>query len=329
MSNACLLGCTMSRPVIAVSSCLTGENVRFNGGHKHSPLVTGHLAEHFDIRTVCPEVYAGMGIPRPAIRLVKRENLIRAEYSSKNLDRGEDVTQQLSDASAHLADTLAGFDGFLLTQKSPSCGIGGVKLYNPNGNPDGSTRGLFAAALSARYPLVPMEDSGRMNDAVLRENFIQRVIIHHEWRELNASPLRSKALLDFHTRHKFTVMSHSVPAYKQLGQMLANLAERSLEDVAVEYFKALMKTLAIPATRKCHTNVLQHLQGYVKNFMVPKERQALTDAIEQYRLGHVPLVVPVTLLRCFAHTHASATPYLNQQSYLQPYPGKLGLRNEI
>lgn len=319
----------MSKPVIGVSTCLLGENVRFNGGHKHSRILTEQLAQLFDFRAFCPEVAAGMGTPRPAIRLVKRPQGIRAEYSTAREGVEQDVTLQLRATSNHLAEGMSDLDGFVLTQKSPSCGMGGVKLYHPNGNPVSSTQGLFAAALAERYPDIPMEDSGRLIDDVLRENFVARVLVYHEWKRTVLASFSAKALLDFHTRHKFTVMSHSVQAYKQLGKILADLSGTDLATLAREYFSALMKALAIPATRKHHTNVLQHLQGYVKDFMAASERKALADAIEHYRLGHVPLVVPVTLLRCFAQTHQQQTRYLNQQSYLQPYPTELRLRNAI
>lgn len=319
----------MNKPVIGVSSCLLGENVRFNGGHKHSRLVTEQLSQLFELRAFCPEVAAGMNTPRPAIRLVKRPQGTRAEFSTPREGLHGDVTEIISGACRALTDSAADLDGFVLTQKSPSCGTGGVKLYHPNGNPDGATRGLFADALATRFPLLPMEDSGRLNDDVIRENFVTRVLIHHDWKHHVAVNVSAKAVLDFHTRHKFIVMAHSVRAYKQLGQLLADWSRHDVNVLANTYFSQLMTVLRVPATRKRHTNVLQHLQGYVKRFMAPGERQALSEAIEHYRQGHVPLIVPVTLLRCFAQTHSADTSYLNQQSYLQPHPLALRLRNGI
>lgn len=319
----------MNKPIVGVSSCLLGDNVRFNGGHKHNRLVTEVLSRLFDFHTFCPEVAAGMGTPRPAIRLVQRSGGTRAEFSTAQPGIDQDVTDILRSTSETLADTLGDLDGVVLTQKSPSCGLGGVKLYHANGNPVSSTRGLFAEALILRYPDIPMEDSGRLNDDVLRENFVTRVVIYHEWKHTVANKLSAKAVLDFHTRHKFTLMAHSVEAYKTLGRMLSDLSQGNIDSQAKTYFSALMRALAIPASRKRHTNVLQHLQGYLKAFMAPEEKQALSEAIEHYRQGHVPLVVPVTLLRCFAQTHASHTRYLNQQSYLSPYPIELRLRNAI
>lgn len=322
----------MNKPVVGVSGCLLGDNVRFNGGHKHSRLVTEVFSQLFEFRAFCPEVAAGMGTPRPAIRLVQRADGTRAEFSTAQPGLDQDVTDVLRSTSESLADTMSDLDGFVLTQKSPSCGMGGVKLYHANGNPVSSTRGLFAEALLQRYPDIPMEDSGRLNDDVLRENFVARVVIYHEWKHTVAHNTSAKAVLDFHTRHKFTVLAHSVEAYKQLGRLLSDLSQGDIDNIkklAKTYFSALMRALAIPASRKRHTNVLQHLQGYVKDFMAPEEKRALSEAIEHYRQGHVPLVVPVTLLRCFAQTHASQTHYLNQQSYLRPYPVELRLRNGI
>lgn len=316
----------MSKPKIGVSSCLMGANIRFNGGHKHNKLITQHLGQVFDFYPVCPELAAGMPVPRPAIRLVQHDEHLRAVHSNNG---NVDVTASLEQANHTLLNQLPDIDGFILTHKSPSCGLSGVKIYHPNGNPNGSTRGLFADALVSHSPSLPIEDSGRLNDDAIRENFVSRVLVHHQWKTMVLVDLTPQRLLDFHTRHKFLVLSHSTQAYQQLGQQLANLSTMPLQAVADHYFTHLMQALALPATRKRNTNVLQHLQGYVKEFMEPAERQALSEAITEYRAGLVPLVVPITLLRCFAKANADRTSYLTRQSYLEPYPAILQLRNSI
>lgn len=316
----------MSLPTLGISQCLLGYNVRYDGGHKHSTLCTEDIAKIAEFRPLCPEVGAGLGVPRPAIRMVQRDGGIRLERADGSQ---ADVSTEVYAWCSDTVKTLSHLDGFILTPRSPTCGLQGVKIYHPNGHPVNAGPGAFAREILRAWPCLPVEDAGRLNDPRLRENFILRVFIHHEWRTRVRCDLSPAALIGFHTRHKYQLMAHSPQAYRMLGRMLSNLGVDTLDVIADTYFHALMAALAKPSSRQRHANTLQHLQGYLKSFMTPAQKRELSDTIDSYRLGRVPLIVPITLIRHYSVTYPEATRYLATQSYLDPYPAELGLRNAI
>lgn len=310
---------------VGISSCLLGEEVRYNGGHKHSPLCTRELSRYFDFVSVCPEVGIGLGVPRKPIRLVgdpDDPDVVGVDNPDLN------VTQALKDFAR---DKVAGLDdlsGYIFIKGSPSCGLFRVKVYNDRGFPQEEMgRGVYARVVTDTYPLLPVEEAGRLQDAVLRENFITRVFAYHNWRVLEAGGLTAKKLIDFHASYKYTLMAHNPQSYTALGRMLADIGNEDPLEVGPRYFEALMTSLEKKASRKSNTNVLMHLQGYLKNDLSAKEKEKLCEVIEQYRNGIIPLIVPVTLLRNHFHEHPND--YIDNQSYLQPYPDDLGLRNQI
>lgn len=309
---------------IGISQCLLGEEVRFDGGHKHSRLCTQSLGQYFTYVPSCPEVGAKLGIPRKTLRMVGDDKTQRI-VESKN--QHIDVTDVLADYSQHRVEELGNLSGYIFMQKSPSCGVFRVKVYADNGYAQNSSAGIFAKAFMERYPLVPVEEEGRLNDPVLLENFLIRVMVFHRWRMLIADGLTAKGLIDFHQRVKYQLMAHSVAGYKAMGKMLANLKEQPLEVIAQDYITHLMSHLKQRATRKTHTNVLLHIRGYFKGKLNDVEQKELSEVIENYRLGVVPLIVPVTMLKHYLNTIGNK--YIEQQLYLEPYPYALGLRNNI
>lgn len=314
---------TAARIRVGISSCLLGQEVRYNGGHKHSPLCTQQLAQYFEFVPTCPELGAGLGVPRPAIRLVGDPAAPRAVHVD---DPARDVTQPLQDFAARRVPELQDLCGYIFIKNSPSCGLFRVKVYQDNGYPhQESGRGLFAAALTRAMPLLPVEEDGRLQDPVLRENFITRVYAWHNWQQLLREGLSAKRLTDFHARYKYTLMAHSPQDYSELGRMLADAGRQDIAELGERYFTRLMQALQCLATRRTHTNVLMHLQGYLKQHLAPREKEHMGAVIEQYRKGILPLVVPVTLLRHHFHQHPD--PYIERQAYLQPYPDDLRLRN--
>ncbi|MGA0805902.1 MAG: YbgA family protein [Pseudohongiellaceae bacterium] len=316
---------TNNRIKVGISSCLLGQEVRYDGGHKHSTLCTGQLAKYFDFVPTCPELGAGLGVPRPAIRLVGEPVAPRAVHVD---DAAVDVTQQLHDFAARRMPQLADLCGYVFIKNSPSCGLFRVKVYRDNGYPHQEQgRGLFAAALTRAMPLLPVEEDGRLQDPVLRENFITRVFAWHNWQELEREGLSAKSLTDFHARYKYTLMAHSPQDYGVLGRLLADAGRHDPVVLGEQYFTRLMQALQQLATRKTHANVLMHLQGYLKKHLAPREKEHMGSVIEQYRKGILPLVVPVTLLRHHFHQHPD--PYIERQAYLQPYPDDLRLRNQL
>lgn len=310
---------------VGVSACLLGQEVRYNGGHKHLALLTQELAKYFDYVPTCPEMGAGMGVPRPAMHLVGDADAPRAV---KVGDHSVDYTDQLHRYADERIPQLQDLCGYVFIKNSPSCGLFRVKVYLENGYPSPTPgRGLFAAALTKAMPLLPVEEDGRLHDPVLRENFITRVFAMKAWRDLCAKGLTAAGLIDLHSRYKYTLMAHSPQDYSALGQMLADAGKYDPNELGPRYFAGMMQVLQRKATRKSNTNVLMHLQGYLKKQLQAPEKSSLGRVIEQYRSGLIPLIVPVTLLKHYFQVFPD--PYIERQSYFQPYPDELSLRNTL
>jgi len=313
---------------VGISACLTGQPVRFNGGHKRSRFCTDVLSQYFAFRPVCPEVAIGMGTPREPIRLIS-STPTSDDIRAVGVDNPDvDVTSELRHYASDVAAKQQDLCGFIFMQKSPSCGLFGVKRYLPNGHPEGKAQGIFAQQFSQLNPLLPVEEAGRLNDAGLRENFMVRVFTYREWQRFREEPVTAARLIDFHSRYKYLVMAHSLVMYKETGRLLSNLTG-DLNAVADKYFELLMTGLAKPASRKMHTNTMMHLQGYLKNLMSAADKAELENLIHEYRRGIVPLVVPLTLLKHHLNHHGEANRYAREQVYLNPHPYELGLRNQL
>ena len=316
---------TRCKPKIAISACLLGAEVRFNGGHKESRLCSQSLSEHFDFVPLCPEVAIGLGIPRQPIRLVGDPARPQAVGS---VDNTLDVTQALHDYGASMAATHTDICGYIFMQKSPSCGLERVKVYQDGGRPaELSGRGIYAHAFCAAHPDLPTEEDGRLNDPVLRENFLTRVYAYSAWQDLLKAGLTRRSLTEFHARYKYLLMAHHPVQYKTLGNLLGSMGKNSPQAIAAQYFSELMKALKKCATRRTHTNVLQHISGYLKQSISREDKQEMQQLIVQYLHGVVPLVVPLTLLKHHFRLHPD--PYIARQVYLQPHPENLSLRNAI
>jgi uncharacterized protein YbgA (DUF1722 family)/uncharacterized protein YbbK (DUF523 family) len=314
-----------ARIQVGISSCLLGEEVRYNGGHKHSTLCTRDLGRYFDFVSVCPEVGIGLGVPRKPIRLVGDPSDPQV-VGTDNPD--QNVTQALKDFAREKVRDLTELCGYIFIKGSPSCGLFRVKVYNDKGYPQEETgRGVFARVVTDTYPLLPVEEAGRMQDAVLRENFVTRVFAYHNWQQLVKEGLTAHKLIEFHSRYKYTLMANNPQSYTDLGRLLADAGKQNVHALGETYFKGLMESLTRKASRRSNTNVLMHLQGYLKKNLSGREKEKLGEAIEQYRNGIIPLIVPVTLLR--SHFHTWPNDYITKQSFLQPYPDDLSLRNQI
>lgn len=311
------------RPLIAISSCLLGQEVRFDGGHKKDTWLVGPLAAYVDYQPICPEVAIGLGIPRPPIRLVGDIANPRAVGVK---DPMLDVTVPLQAFARQTAAGLDAISGYVLKSQSPSCGMERVKLYGPHGGLKKAV-GLHARVIMERLPNLPVEEDGRLNDPVLRENFITRVYVYQRWQAFRQQRLTAKGLLGFHSAHKYMVMAHSQAAYQRLGKLLSHLKGVDLPAVAEMYISELMAALQRRVNRQRHVNVLQHIAGYLKKLLGGEDKQELVEAIEAYRRGEVPLIVPVFLLRHHFRHHPDD--YMDAQWYLNPYPQSLGLRNNI
>ncbi len=309
---------------IGVSACLLGAQVRFDGGHKRNRFIDEELRQYFEFVPLCPEVAIGMGTPREPIRLVGTADSPRAVGTR---DPELDVTERLRAYGQKVAGDSDELCGFIFKKDSPSCGMERVRVYNDKGMPQANGTGVFAAQIMRARPLLPVEEEGRLNDPVLRENFVNRVFVYARWRALLADGISKAGLVSFHARHKLLIMAHSTEGYRELGRLVANLNAGPLEQIAEQYIGRLMAIITQRATRKRHANVLQHLLGYLRKHADRGDRADLLDAIDGYRRGEYPLVVPVRLLRHQFRRHPH--PYVSQQVYLDPYPSELMLRNAV
>ncbi|MDJ0842035.1 MAG: DUF523 and DUF1722 domain-containing protein [Acidobacteriota bacterium] len=312
-----------SKPNIGVSSCLLGEAVRFNGGHSRARFVTDVLDKVFNWVPFCPEMEAGMGTPREAVRLVGDEESPRVIGSNT----GRDWTVEVRSAAEHFLRLPAArtLHGFILKKKSPSCGMERVPLYKEDGNKKGTSMGVFAAALKKAYPLMPMEEEGRLNDPRLRENFAVRVYAFKAWRDLLSSGVSPARLVEFHARQKMLLIAHHPGQARKLGKLVALAGKEPLSPLVEQYGKGFMACLALSPRMKYHVQVLQRFLGFLKNHLSPSDRSELHDCVEQYRGHLVPLSVPLTLLK--HHLRKNPHPWANQQTYLAPFPRQLPLRN--
>lgn len=316
---------------VAVSACLVGHEVRFNGGHKRSNFIDAILSQHFELLPLCPEVGIGMSIPRPPIHLIAIESETEGQTVEAALVNDHEVrfTKDLKQYAVQQAEKLTDASGYIFMQKSPSCGYKPVKLYHNNGMPLDKTQGVYAAEIDRLLPLMPKEDAARLNDPFIRENFLSRVSAYSDWQENVQNNLTKKTLTDFHVRYKYKLMSHHIPSYNALGRMVSNLKAKPLEEIAADYIEEFMQALMHMANRNKHTNVLQHLQGYLKKDLNSNSKQELDSLFTQYRKGHLPLIVPLTMLNHHIEQHTDETHYLRTQKYLHPHPFELSLLNAI
>jgi uncharacterized protein YbgA (DUF1722 family)/uncharacterized protein YbbK (DUF523 family) len=307
---------------IGVSSCLLGEKVRYDGGHKHDHYITDILGKFFDFVPVCPEVECGLPVPREAMRLEGDPEHPRLVTHTSKIDR----TDQMLEFSQRRVEQLEAEDlcGFIFKKNSPSSGLFRVKVYR-GAMPIMTGSGIFAAAVVRHFPHLPVEEEGRLHDPELRENFLERVFSYRRWKDLLLEKPDLGRLVEFHTRQKLLMMAHSPSLYREMGSLVAHGRELSLPELLQRYEGLFMKALQLQATVKKQTNVLQHIMGYFKKELSPPEKEELLAVIRQYHDRLVPLIVPITLLRHYVAKYDQR--YLKDQIYLSPHPAELMLRN--
>jgi uncharacterized protein YbgA (DUF1722 family)/uncharacterized protein YbbK (DUF523 family) len=308
---------------IGISACLLGQNVRYDGGHRHDRYITDTLGRWFEWVPVCPEVEYGLPVPREAMRLVGDPENPRLVTIRTGIDHTDGM---LAWADKRL-EALESLDlcGFIFKSRSPSSGMAAVKVYPETGMAVKKGVGIFAGEFMKRFPLIPVEEDGRLNDPLLRENFIERIFVFRRWRELEKRDGGMKDLVAFHAEHKLLILSHSPKHLTVLGRLVANTDRLKLPTLREAYFRNLMEGLRLTATVRKHTNVLDHMAGYFKKRLTPDEKQELGEVIGLYHRGLLPLIVPITLLAHYVRLYDE--PYLKNQIYLHPHPVELMLRN--
>jgi len=308
---------------IGISACLVGQPVRFDGSHKHDRYLTNTLGEYLDFVPVCPEVESGFSVPRETLRLVGDPEAPRLVTSRTNIDHTD---RMLSWAEKRVRELEAeNLCGFIFKSDSPSSGLMRVKVYNSKGMAEKKGVGLFARTFTRHFPMLPVEEEGRLNDPVLRETFIEQIFTLKRWRETLTLGRNMKNLVDFQTRHKLLMLSHSPANARLMGKLVADGKQAPIQAVYVQYERLLIETLRMKSTIKKNLNVLEHILGYFKNQLDSDEKQEMLEIFDRYRNEFVPLIVPVTLLNHYVRK--TGEPYLKQQVYLNPHPIALKLRN--
>ncbi|MBR9979412.1 MAG: DUF523 and DUF1722 domain-containing protein [Desulfatitalea sp.] len=310
---------------IGISSCLLGNPVRYDGGHKLDRFIKDTLGQYMQFVPVCPEVECGLPVPRESMRLVGDAAAPRLLTSRSGLDHTERMQNWVQGRLAQLAEE--GLCGFIFKKDSPSSGMWRVKVYNADGMPAKSGSGLFARAFHERFPRIPVEEEGRLHDPKLRENFIENIFALRRWRASLAEGRQLGRLVAFHTREKLLMMAHSPNHYRDLGKLVAGGKGRPLDALYDDYERLFVEALALKTTPAKNVNVLQHLLGYFKKDLDAAEKQEMLEIIGQYRQGHLPMIVPITLINHYVRKYDQA--YLAGQTYLNPHPVALQLRNHV
>ncbi len=313
------------RPVIGVSACLVGRPVRFDGGHKQNHFINSILSQHMDLEPMCPEMGMGLTVPRPTIQLRQQESEVRLVHSK---DPDKDLTEQMQGYVKARLDSLSQLDGFIFKKDSPSCGVFRVPVViNDDGYRERNGTGLFAKAFVERYPLIPVEEEGRLNDATLCENFFERVYAWRRWKEIVDADRNVQGLIEFHARHKLMLMARGSHYYQELGRIVAGTSLKDLAQRRQHYIERFMEVMKLTTHRGRQVNVLQHIMGYLKQALSREDKQELLSVFEAYRQRQIPLITPLTLLQHYLRIHPQ--PYINQQHYLAPFPEQLALRSSL
>jgi uncharacterized protein YbgA (DUF1722 family)/uncharacterized protein YbbK (DUF523 family) len=313
----------MEKINLGISTCLLGENVRYDGGHKLDRFLTDTLRQYVEYVPVCPEVECGLGVPRESMHLEGNPDFPRLV----TIRTKQDMTDRLVQWSRKRVSELEKKDlcGFIFKSDSPSSGMERIRVYNEKGIPVKKGVGIFARIFMDHFFLLPVEDEGRLHDPELRENFIERIFTLKRWREVLGKKESRGNVVDFHTKHKLLILSHSPKYYQMMGKLVAQAKNLPLKELYQEYQTLLMESLGLKTTPKKNANILQHMVGYFKEQLSSDEKQELLEVIDLYRKEIIPLIVPITLINHYIQKYDQ--PYLKKQIYLNPHPLALQLRN--
>jgi uncharacterized protein YbgA (DUF1722 family)/uncharacterized protein YbbK (DUF523 family) len=315
----------MEKIKLGISTCLLGENVRYDGGHKLDRFLTDTLRQYVEYVPVCPEVECGLGVPRESMHLEGNPDSPRLVTIRTKQDMTDCLVQWAQKRVVQLEKK--DLCGFIFKSDSPSSGMERIRVYNEKGIPVKKGMGIFARIFMDHFSLLPVEDEGRLHDPELRENFIERIFTLKRWREVLGKKESRGNVVDFHTKHKLLILSHSPKHYQMMGKLVAQAKNLPLKELYHEYQTLLMESLGLKTTPKKNANVLQHMMGYFKEQLSSDEKQELLEVIDLYRKEIIPLIVPITLINHYVRKHDQ--PYLKKQIYLNPHPLELQLRNHV
>jgi len=310
---------------LGISSCLLGEKVRYDGGHKLDRFLTDTLGQYVEYVPVCPEYECGLPVPREAMHLEGDSGNPRLVTVKTKQDKTGQMVRWARRRVVELEKE--DLSGFIFKSKSPSSGMERVKIYSEKGMPDKNGVGMFARIFMAHFPLLPVEEEGRLHDPVLRENFIERIFALFRWRKAISESRSRRSLIEFHTRQKLLIFSHNEQRYRDMGRLVARAKDIPLKELLEQYQARLLEVLKYKTTPRKHANVLMHIMGYFKEQLSSDEKKEMLDVIELYKSGSVPLIVPITLVNHYVRKYRQ--PYLEVQTYLNPHPIELQLRNHV
>jgi uncharacterized protein YbgA (DUF1722 family)/uncharacterized protein YbbK (DUF523 family) len=315
----------VERIKLGISTCLLGENVRYDGGHKLDRFLTDTLRQYVEYVPVCPEVECGLGVPRESMHLEGNSDSPRLVTIRTKQDMTDCMVQWAQKRVVQLEKK--DLCGFIFKSDSPSSGMERIRVYNEKGIPVKKGVGIFARIFMDHFFLLPVEDEGRLHDPELRENFIERIFTLKRWREVLGKKESRGNVVDFHTKHKLLILSHSPKYYQMMGKLVAQAKNLPLKELYQEYQTLLMESLGLKTTPKKNANILQHMVGYFKEQLSSDEKQELLEVIDLYRKEIIPLIVPITLINHYVRKYDQ--PYLKKQIYLNPHPLELQLRNHV
>ena len=310
---------------LGISACLLGQSVRYNGGHQLDHFLKDTLGKFVDYVPVCPEVECGFGVPREAFRLIGEPDCPRLI----TINTKQDFTERMEEwAQKRVAELEGeGLCGFIFKGGSPSSGMERVKVYDDKGVPAKIGVGIFARIFMEHFPLIPVEEDGRLHDPILRENFIERIFALRRMAKVSQESNALRAIVDFQTHNKLLIMSHSPKHLQEMGRLVASTKGLAPQSLINRYQELLMEALKLKATARKNTNVLMHMLGYFKKDLDPSEKQEVLEIVDEYRRELIPLIVPITLISHYVRKYDQ--PYLKEQTYLNPHPLELQLRNHV
>ena len=315
----------MEKVKIGIASCLLGNPVRWNGGHKRDRFIVNTLGQHVDFVPVCPESECGLGIPRETMHLAGDPKAPRLVTTKT----GEDKTDQMQRWAKKRLKALKGegLCGYIFKTKSPSNGMRSLKVFATREQIFYNGVGIYARMFMDQFPNLPVIDDGMLHDPGLRANFIGQIFTLRRWREAQAGRKTVGRLVAFHTGQKLLMMSHSHKHYREMGKLVAAGKSFPAKELYARYEALLLESLRLKTTIKKNCNVLMHILGYFKNQLTPDEKQEMLEIIDRYRSEEVPLVVPITLANHYVRKYDQ--PYLKLQTYLNPHPLDLKLRSSF
>ena len=308
---------------LGISSCLNSSAVRYDASTAKVPTIVKKMAGDYAFNAFCPELIAGMGVPREPIRLVESSDGVSVRGSKS----AEDKTAELQQAAVSIVKLVekSQLRGFIVKSKSPSCGLSSAKIYNEEGYIQGKRAGLFTEKLQNEL-LIPIIEAEMLNCPRMADRFLRLVSVADAFYQMGETPDRQQ-LIDTYVRFKLALMASSPEHYRMAGRLVADMKGKDLQRVKNSLYLVIFEGMNILSLRGRHANALMHLQGYFKRALTPPEKKELTLSISDYAKGGLPLTVPLTLIRHYLLLHPDS--YLLQQYYIANNCEHYGLRNSL